>query len=292
MPDSLSLTKRSGWLFWQARVVDIIRTIAAYLGVAVLVSVLMIASVPTLRGQASMLQQAIFATLVFSAQDVDPDSVIDLAVVKPEVKPIDLVEVPGRLLARPRPPSSQPDPEPPIERTEPMGLLGNIRVDRIDESMAHFGLTRAQLNALENYVARKYMVGKDVIRRLTETVMVASKELDVNPVLMLAVMSVESRFNPYAESGAGAQGLMQVMTRVHTDKFEKLGQGVDAAFHPQHNIRVGAQILSDCIRRGGSVDNGLRCYVGATGPDDGGYSSKVMAEQRRMALAAKIALPR
>jgi soluble lytic murein transglycosylase-like protein len=153
-------------------------------------------------------------------------------------------------------------------------------------------LTRAQLDALESYVARKYTVGKDVIHRLTETIMVVAKEFEVNPVLMLAVMSVESRFNPYAESGAGAQGLMQVMTRVHTDKFEKLGQGVDAAFHPQHNIRVGAQILADCIRRRGSGENGLKRYVGATGPSDGGYSNKVLAEQRRMALAAKIALPR
>ena len=292
MPDLLSLTERRGWLYWQARFVDIIRTIAAYLGVAVLVCVLMIASVPTLRGQASMLQQAILDTLVSGEQDVDPASVIDLAVVKPQARPVDLLEVPARLLARPRPPSSEREPEPQIERTEPMGLLGNIRVDWIDESMAHFGMTRAQLDALENYVARKYTVGRDVVHRLTETVMVVAKDLDVNPVLMLAVMSVESRFNPYAESGAGAQGLMQVMTRVHTDKFEKLGQSTDAAFHPQYNIRVGAEILADCIRRRGSVESGLGCYVGATGPGDGGYSSKVLAEQRRMALAAKIALPR
>ena len=93
---------------------------------------------------------------------------------------------------------------------------------------------------------------------------------------------------PYAESGAGAQGLMQVMTRVHTDKFEKFGEGPEDAFHPEINIRVGAQILYDCIRRRGSVTNGLKCYVGATGPDDGGYSHKVLSEMRRMALAAKI----
>ncbi|AWB33676.1 lytic transglycosylase domain-containing protein [Orrella marina] len=173
-----------------------------------------------------------------------------------------------------------------------MGLLGNNRVDRIEEAMKHFKITRTQLDALESYIARKYWVGKAVVNRLVETVLLAGRELDVNPVLILAVMSVESRFNPYAESGAGAQGLMQVMTRVHTDKFEALGQEDDAAFHPQHNVKVGAQILADCIRRRGSVTNGLKCYVGATGPNDGGYSTKVLAEQRRMALAAKIALPR
>jgi soluble lytic murein transglycosylase-like protein len=81
---------------------------------------------------------------------------------------------------------------------------------------------------------------------------------------------------------------MQVMTRVHTDKFEKYGEGPQDAFHPEINIRVGAQILYDCIRRRGSVADGLKCYVGASGPDDGGYSQKVLAEMRRMALAAKI----
>jgi soluble lytic murein transglycosylase-like protein len=129
-----------------------------------------------------------------------------------------------------------------------------------------------------------------VVDRIVESTLVVGADLKVHPVLILAVMSVESRFNPYAESGAGAQGLMQVMTRVHTDKFESLGRDSTAAFHPEVNIRVGTQILADCIRRRGSEAAGLKCYVGATGPDDGGYTNKVQAERRRMALAAKIPL--
>lgn len=289
MPDSLSLTKRQHKIFWQTSALGMLRSILAYLGIAVVVTVLMVVSVPSVRDQVYVLHQAILVALVPDGMEVDPAQVVDPVSVIPQASPVDLGELPARRLGRVQPPAEV---QKPVARTDPMGLLGNIRVDRLQSAMEDFALTRAQLDALENYIARKYRVGRDVIHSLMETVLVVSKDLDVHPLLTLAVMSVESRFNPYAESGAGAQGLMQVMSRVHKDKFEKLGQTQDAAFHPQHNIRVGVQILSDCIKRRGSVANGLKCYVGATGPNDGGYGSRVLSEQRRMALAAKVALPR
>ena len=110
----------------------------------------------------------------------------------------------------------------------------------------------------------------------------------VDPQLLLAVIAIESRYNPYAESHVGAQGLMQVMTKVHKEKFEAYTDGPIAALNPIANIRVGSQILRDCIKRRGSLEGGLACYVGATGPSDGGYGAKVLAERRRIALASGI----
>jgi soluble lytic murein transglycosylase-like protein len=75
-------------------------------------------------------------------------------------------------------------------------------------------------------------------------------------------MAVESSFNPFAQSPVGAQGLMQVMTRVHDDKYEAFG-GTRAAFDPMSNLRVGVQVLKECIARAGSLQDGLRYYVGA-----------------------------
>src|SRR3546814_8732595 len=92
--------------------------------------------------------------------------------------------------------------------------------------------------------------------------------------LVLAVIAIESRYNPYAESHVGAQGLMQVMTSVHKDKFEAFSEGPMAALNPIANMRVGVQILYDCIKRRGSIEGGLSCYVGATGPSDGGSGAK------------------
>jgi hypothetical protein len=106
-------------------------------------------------------------------------------------------------------------------------------------------------------------------------------------------MAVESGFNPFAQSHVGAQGLMQVMTRIHQDKYQIFG-GQHAAFDPVTNLRVGVQVLKDCIRRAGSLEAGLKYYVGAANlADDGGYAAKVMAEQsnlRQVASGRKVAV--
>jgi hypothetical protein len=108
----------------------------------------------------------------------------------------------------------------------------------------------------------------------------------LDPPLLLAVIGVESGFNPFAESGVGAQGLMQVMSKVHSAKFNEYG-GRHAALDPVANIKIGAYILKDCIRRGGSVRDGLRLYVGSTTEDDGGYGMRVLQEKDRIELASR-----
>src|SRR5690606_29338486 len=108
----------------------------------------------------------------------------------------------------------------------------------------------------------------------------------IDPTLILAVMAIESRFNPFAQSPVGAQGLMQVMTRVHTDKYEDFG-GQLAAFDPVANLRVGAKVLQECIQRGGSIEGGLRLYVGAVTTSGADYINKVMAEHLRIQSVAQ-----
>src|SRR5690606_21286616 len=105
--------------------------------------------------------------------------------------------------------------------------------------------------------------------------------------LVLAVIAVESSFNPKAQSHKGAQGLMQVLTRVHREKFAPFG-GTGNAFDPLVNMRVGTQILKQyLVRAGGSVEGALKSYVGAALlPHDGGYGKKVLTERERIAAAA------
>jgi hypothetical protein len=106
-------------------------------------------------------------------------------------------------------------------------------------------------------------------------------------------MAVESSFNPFAQSPVGAQGLMQVMTKVHDDKYEAFG-GSHAAFDPVTNLRVGVLVLKECIARAGSLEAGLRYYVGAANIDDGGYVMKVLVEQnilRQLAGQKPLPLP-
>lgn len=136
------------------------------------------------------------------------------------------------------------------------------------------------------YISRRYRVAQQPVGELVQAAFDTGREVGLDPLLLLAVMAIESGFNPYAESGVGAQGLMQVMSKVHSDKFQYFG-GQRAALDPLANIKVGALVLKDCIARGGSLPGGLRLYVGSTSPDDGGYGAKVMAERTRLRDVAR-----
>jgi hypothetical protein len=139
-----------------------------------------------------------------------------------------------------------------------------------------------QQAALAFWLARKYGVAPEPLSVLVSEAFEIGAKAKLEPTLILAIMAVESGFNPFAQSPVGAQGLMQVMTKVHTDKYENFG-GKLAAFDPVTNLRVGVKVLQECITRAGSVEGGLKFYVGAgNNADDGGYASKVMAEHARL----------
>jgi soluble lytic murein transglycosylase-like protein len=149
----------------------------------------------------------------------------------------------------------------------------------------HVG-TAVEQERVTKWLSRRYRVAKDATNMLVSAAYLTAQEFKLDPLLILSVMAIESRFNPFAESPVGAQGLMQVMSKVHHEKFQKLG-GVQAALNPVANIKVGAQILKEYVRRGGSVEAGLKMYVGAAAMEtDFGYGAKVLAEYGRLKAVA------
>jgi soluble lytic murein transglycosylase-like protein len=147
-------------------------------------------------------------------------------------------------------------------------------------------VTSREQDLVANYLARRYRVAQEPVSELVKAAFDTGREVGLDPLLLLSVMAIESGFNPYAESGVGAQGLMQVMSKVHSDKFQYFG-GQSAALDPLANIKVGALVLKDCIARGGSLPGGLRLYVGSSTQEDGGYGAKVVAERGRLRDVAR-----
>ncbi|MBK7062388.1 MAG: transglycosylase SLT domain-containing protein [Rubrivivax sp.] len=159
--------------------------------------------------------------------------------------------------------------------------LAVTRATAIDPS--HLSKPQA---AVAQWISRRYRVAPEPIARLVQEAWQIGQRAAIDPTLILAIMAVESSFNPFAQSSVGAQGLMQVMTRVHDTKYEAFG-GTHAAFDPVSNLRVGVQVLKECITRAGGLTEGLRFYVGAAGLEsDGGYVAKVLSEQIHMRSVA------
>jgi soluble lytic murein transglycosylase-like protein len=135
--------------------------------------------------------------------------------------------------------------------------------------------------ALVDHVSRRFLVAGAITERMVAAAHRAADEVGLDPLLVLAVIAVESRFNPIAESGMGAKGLMQIIPRFHLDKLRAAG-GEDAVFDPESNILVGARILQEYVYRTGTLVAGLQQYNGASRDSNAYYAQRVMAERERL----------
>jgi soluble lytic murein transglycosylase-like protein len=137
---------------------------------------------------------------------------------------------------------------------------------------------------LVKYLSRRYQIAAEATERMVGAAFSAAREVGLDPFLVLAVIAVESRFNPIAESGVGAKGLMQIIPKYHHARLA--GHGGEAALlDPESNIRLGAQILQEYVDRTGTLQAGLQFYNGASADASAVYARKVMAERERLMQA-------
>ena len=76
------------------------------------------------------------------------------------------------------------------------------------------------VETIASIVAKKYRVSEEATLGLVSAAYREALRNGLDPLLVLAVIAVESRFNPIAQSDGGAVGLMQVVPRFHTDKLD------------------------------------------------------------------------
>jgi len=137
---------------------------------------------------------------------------------------------------------------------------------------------------LVEYLAKRFLIATQATARMVETAHRAAGRVGLDPLLVLAVISIESRFNPIAESGMGAKGLMQIIPKYHRARLSEYG-GEAAIFDPESNIRVGTEILRDYVQRAGTLEAGLQFYNGAMRDSSAQYAQRVMAERARLLVA-------
>lgn len=98
----------------------------------------------------------------------------------------------------------------------------------------------SQSNKLKRYI-------KDEIKRLhlLRNIHLEATRAELNPDIVLAVIQVESAFDSYAVSSAGAQGLMQVMPFWRNE----IGRDDDNLTATLTNLRYGCRILQIYLQR-------------------------------------------
>lgn len=172
---------------------------------------------------------------------------------------------------------------------EVAGTISEPRVVKTSVTYFEPAATREMRGVIE-YLSRKYHVAGPALEPLVGAALAAGTQRRLDPMLIIAVIGVESGFNPIAESPLGAQGLMQIVPRFHQDKLDEHASE-NALLDPVLNIQVGAAVLKESIRRAGTLEAGLQQYGGATADEEALYAAKVLAEKQRLEAALKRGRP-
>lgn len=143
-------------------------------------------------------------------------------------------------------------------------------------------LEERRYTLVAEYMARKFFVSRQVVLDLVKTAHSVGRQYNVDPMLLVAVISIESSFNPIAESVVGAKGLMQIIPHFHLEKFTEFG-GEHAIFDPRTNIAVGAKIIREYLQNSsGNLFTAMQTYGGALADRDASYTHKVLNEKDRL----------
>jgi soluble lytic murein transglycosylase-like protein len=136
---------------------------------------------------------------------------------------------------------------------------------------------------LADALAKRYRVSRESLERFVRLAFAAGHSTQVDPLLILAVMAVESNFNPIAESVVGAKGLMQIMPQYHQDKLRTPHGGQADVLDPEVNIIAGAKVLREyATKTGEDIVAALRLYAGVGSDLESPYPGRVLSERERL----------
>jgi soluble lytic murein transglycosylase-like protein len=136
--------------------------------------------------------------------------------------------------------------------------------------------------AVTHWLSRKYKISPEPLAALVSEAWSLGERSQIAPTLILSIMAIESRFNPFASGSQGGMGLMQIEPDVHSTALSPFG-GRLAAFDPLTNLRVGTRHLQGLIQDSASLEDALRLYALDSGQGSSEqYVDRVLAEQKLM----------
>lgn len=164
-----------------------------------------------------------------------------------------------------------------------MGWLTSRQDELLAQAVQHLMPEQAKVT---HWLSRKYKVAPMALEPLVAEAWQLSQLSQLPPTLILAVMAVESGFNPFARGTQGAMGLMQIEPVAHAETLRQFG-GQLAAFDPLTNLRIGVRLLQANIKQAGSLEEGLRLYGRASGQaNEQAYVDRVMGQHQQLARVA------
>ena len=198
----------------------------------------------------------------------------------------------GALALQPRPPRSASPSAPavpaPAPKPAPQAAVSSPRAAEISDEEAARLRARLSAPAPQRDFMREAWVA-DVVpliaarvgdeeeaRAIAEAAYDGARAFDLDPWLVLAVIAVESGFDRFALSRAGARGLMQVMPFWKA----RIGRKEDNLMDITTNIRYGCAILRHYLDRHGSLTKALAAYNGSRGSVR--YPWRVFAVMRKL----------
>lgn len=175
--------------------------------------------------------------------------------------------------------------------TEPFSLLKTESILKEDEYI-HPNATKnekrkkiKEMQRLANYISITYNIPLEKAEKIVYYTFIESYKKELDPNMVLSIISVESMFQQYSKSHAGAVGLTQVMARVHRARISE--NKVDI-WSIDGNIQIGTDILKDYVGlANGNVKKALQMYNGSSKDTKYRYSNKVMKTMQGFIVAAK-----
>ncbi len=117
-----------------------------------------------------------------------------------------------------------------------------------------------QVHRIRDMLTQKFGIARAKAERISSAVMNSASKYSLSPALVLAIISIESRFQDHARGQHGATGLMQVVPAAH----KRLVKNLDLT-EPAANIEAGSAILHGYLESArGDLTAALKSYGGST----------------------------